>query len=236
MLIEHLEIQTYDKLDSTQTFAKEQLLAGKIAHFTTISALFQTSGKGRNSRNWISKNGDVAITIVLPATAQDDQVSYVAGVAVLESIKAFYPSLSPQLKWVNDVLIDEKKVCGILLEKVNNSLLIGIGVNLSEAPVSPDFTACSLQNYGKQISSEEFISILLDIFKTKYNTWLQLGFNPIRNSWKKNCYRLGEQIKVGFPDGTELSGRFKDIDRDGMLIIGVRGKERFINAGEIFSI
>ncbi len=235
-MIEHLEIQTFDELESTQTYAKNELEAGRLSHFTVISAQNQTSGKGRNTKVWQSKKGDVTITIILPATSKDQQVSYVAGVALLESIRAFYPSLLPQLKWVNDVLIDEKKVCGILLEKVNNTLLVGIGVNLGEAPVSPDFNACSLKDYGRQIKAEEFISILLDKFKTKYNTWQQLGFSPIRNIWKKHCYRFGERIKVGFADGTEVNGRFKDIDNDGMLILGIDDKERFIDAGEIFKL
>ncbi len=236
MLIEHLEIENYDELSSTQTFAKSQLLAGKVAPFTVISALNQTSGKGRYDRDWISKKGNLAISIILPATTNDHQVSYATGIALLDTIKFFYPNISPKLKWVNDVLINDKKVSGILLEKVGKNLIIGIGANLVEDDRLEELNATTLANFGKKIDLSLFLSTFIKNFQSIYNVWLQNGFIPIRNLWKSNCYKLGDMLRVNFPDRTSETGYFKDIDENGNLLMNINGKDKLIQVAELFSI
>lgn len=236
MFIENLLIERFEELGSTQNYAKELVLSGRIGKNTVISTLCQTSGKGRYDRAWISKKGNITITVILEATENDHQVSYLTGLAARDTITELCKPLSPKLKWVNDVLIDSQKVGGILLEKVGKTLLVGIGVNLIDDEAIIKLNATSLATLGYKISHSLFLDTLLKNFKKYYNSWQQHGFIPIKNAWKEHAYNLGKQIKISFPNGNEQIGYFKDIDSNGMLIFKNSDKERLISAGELFDL
>jgi BirA family transcriptional regulator, biotin operon repressor / biotin---[acetyl-CoA-carboxylase] ligase len=234
MFVEDLLIESFDELGSTQAYAKELVLSGRIGNNIVISTLNQTNGKGRYDRDWISRKGNIAITIILEATENDHQVSYLTGLAVRDTITALCPTLSPKLKWVNDTLVDHQKICGILLEKVGQTLLVGIGVNLVDDESLEKIDATSLTNLGHETSHSLFLDILLENFKKYYNSWQQHGFTSIKNIWKENAYKLGEQLKVNFPDGSSELGIMQDIDNNGNLLLSINGKIRQIQVAELF--
>ncbi len=234
MIIEDLLVESFDKLESTQIYSKELVLAGRIGKNIVISALHQTTGKGRYNRPWLGNKGNIAITIILEATENDHQVSYLTGLAVRDTITELCKTLSPKLKWVNDVLIVDKKISGILLEKVGKNLLVGIGVNLVSDKELQKIDATSLMDLGYEISHSLFLSSLLENFKKYYNSWQQHGFSPIKNAWKENAYKLGEPLKVNFPDAQSELGVVHDIDNDGNLLLSVDGKIKQVKVAELF--
>jgi BirA family biotin operon repressor/biotin-[acetyl-CoA-carboxylase] ligase len=234
MFVENLLIESFDELGSTQTYAKELVLSGRIGKNIVISTTHQTSGKGRYDRAWVGKKGNIAITIILEATENDHQASYLTGLAVRDTIIAFCPTLSPKLKWVNDIFINHKKICGILLEKVGKTLLVGIGVNLADDETLTNLNATSLATLEYEISHLLFLDALLDNFKKYYNSWQQHGFTPIKNVWKEHAYKLGELLKVNFPDGSSELGIMQDIDNEGNLLLSINGKIRKVQVAELF--
>jgi len=155
-----VEIRSYETVDSTNRVALDWALAG-AADMSLVTALEQTAGRGRMQRRWISNpNSCIAMSLVIRPTEAERSVlhlfSPLAGLAVAESLKQNH-QLNPLMKWPNDILIDEKKVCGILCESAwNGSLLegmvIGIGVNLRKEAIpsfeNQKFPAGSLETAG----------------------------------------------------------------------------------------
>ncbi|MDR2901539.1 MAG: biotin--[acetyl-CoA-carboxylase] ligase [Lactobacillales bacterium] len=115
----------FETLESTNDTAKAYPIG------SVIIADIQTGGKGRNGRMWQSPKGNLFLSAVLPDYGDlTPYLSFLAGVAVVEAL----PEWPLKLKWPNDVLLDGKKICGILLEREENKVIMGIGINVSTLP------------------------------------------------------------------------------------------------------
>ncbi|MFI4983692.1 MAG: biotin--[acetyl-CoA-carboxylase] ligase [Rickettsiales bacterium] len=225
MFVEHLHFEEYDHLESTQDYAKNKI---DLKPFTVISALHQTKGHGRYTRQWLGAPGDIAITIAIPLPPNNpEQLSFVVGLAVAKTLNEF--AITTQLKWVNDVLVAGKKIAGILLEKHQSFLLIGIGININPSSVSNTTSVNQLSNATRK----GILAALLTHFERGFNAWSAHGFTHVRNEWLANAYLLGEEIKVNFKDKV-ISGVFENIDSDGKLILKTAAGAVKISAGEIY--
>jgi len=234
--LEDFFIQNHPVLSSTQDQAKDLIAEKKgIRLGTVISADMQTNGKGRYDRKWISESGNIYITIILPSSENDPLICYAAGIAVRQSIKQLFPNLEPKLKWVNDILIEEQKVSGILLEKFNDFLLVGIGINIIHNSQIEALQSSGLSKFGP-IEKDTLLATVLKNFKEKYNLLNQGAFNIIRNEWTKHAYKLGEEIKVNYPHAISETGIMKGIDEDGNLILQTSSELKKIRVGELFSL
>ncbi|MEM3618059.1 MAG: biotin--[acetyl-CoA-carboxylase] ligase [Candidatus Bathyarchaeia archaeon] len=218
------------EVGSTNDWAKELAELG-APEGTVAVAETQTAGRGRLGRKWLSPKGGLWFSIILkPKLKPPETVKlvFLAGLAVAETIRELY-GLKAETKWPNDVLVNGKKVCGILSEmktvdeKVDYAI-IGIGVNADinvekEFPKELSETATSIQKaLGRKIALEELFKALLEKMDNFYQIFLKEGFTPILNRWKGFASFLGCRVEV-YSDGEKFEGIASDVDGDGALIL-----------------
>jgi BirA family biotin operon repressor/biotin-[acetyl-CoA-carboxylase] ligase len=229
----------YPALGSTMEAAKREALWGAEAG-TVIVAEKQTAGRGRFDRTWLSPKGGLALSIILRPNL--DYLPYMimlASLAVHYSIREI-TGLKSQIKWPNDVLINEKKVCGILIENDirNNSLIytiIGIGLNVNMKIVDyPEISslATSLSDQvGKKVSKLDMLRQILVETERLYQTLPQKEL--ILEQWKDHLVTLGQEIRVNM--GSKVyRGTAESVAEDGSLLLRrSNGSLMKIIAGEV---
>jgi BirA family transcriptional regulator, biotin operon repressor / biotin---[acetyl-CoA-carboxylase] ligase len=235
-------IEWRDELDSTQRLARE-LARGGADEGTTVIAERQTAGRGRLGRHWHSPPGlNLYCSVVLrPAVAPAAVpcLALIAGLAVVDAVREV-AGLAGALKWPNDVLLDGRKVAGILtemeaeVERVH-FVIAGIGVNVNAADFPPDLAgkATSLRLAGGQpVDRAAFAAGLLAALEGRYRRFLAAGFAAMRSEWEACSALTGKEVRVTAPEG-EVAGRVLGVDDDGALrLAGPRGELRVV-AGEV---
>jgi len=214
----------YPSLTSTMEVAKREAQQG-AAEGTIIIADEQTAGKGRMKRLWLSPRGSIALSVILyPDMAYLPFLIMLASLAVVHSIEAV-TGLKAQVKWPNDVLINGKKVCGILVESelrrnIVGYAIIGIGVNvnlkLADFPeILPIATSLS-HELGREVSRLELIRRLLVEIEKLYLA-LPAG-GSIYEEWRDRLMTLGRKVSVKW--GTvRYEGIAESVARDGSLLL-----------------
>jgi len=193
------------EVGSTNDYAKELASYG-APEGTVVIAETQTAGRGRLGREWVSPKGGLYFSIVLrPKLSASEAVKlvFVAGLAVAEVLAEMY-GISVETKWPNDVLVNGKKICGILsemnttAEKVNYAI-VGIGLN-ANVDVEKKFqgqlkaVVTSLKNeLGRRVPLEELFRIILERLENKYDLYINEGFSSVLQKWKK--YAVDEKIE-----------------------------------------
>ena len=212
---------------------------------TLVWAREQTSGRGRQSREWDSPRGNLYLTLILRpdcAPADSAQLGFATALGMADAIGSVCPPLDVTFKWPNDVLLNGRKVSGILLESKSRAdgsldwLLLGVGTNVATFPKETAYPATSLRFEGTPPDVTEVD--LLEAFGRHYlgwvNRWLDEGFAPLRNAWLRHAISKGEEIQVRLPQET-LQGVFRDLDADGRLLLELPGGGlRTIAAGDVF--
>jgi len=218
------EVTCYPSLPSTNDIAKHKAKEG-AKEGTVIVAEEQTAGRGRIGRGWLSPRGSVALSIILyPPLAYLPSLIMVASLAVAYSIEQV-TSLKAQIKWPNDVLLNDKKVCGILVEsdvrgdKVDYAV-IGIGLNvnlkLSEFPqIAPMATSIS-RELGREVSRREMVQSLLTEAEKLYLA-LAEG-DSVFKQWRDNLVTLGKKVQVSSGEAT-YRGIAESVASDGSLLL-----------------
>ncbi len=206
----------------------------------------QSGGRGRQGRNWESLSGNLTFSLILrpevPLT-EAAQLSFVSALGVGDGIGSVAPPLVEiQYKWPNDVLFNDRKGCGILLESKSASdgslewLIVGIGINVRSFPRDLDPPATSLHFEGAppDLDAVAVLEAFSRHFLTWTNRWLEDGFAPIRAAWLRHAKGVGETIQVRLPQET-LSGTFKDLDEGGALLLELPdGSLRSVTAGDVY--
>ncbi|PCI98876.1 MAG: biotin--[acetyl-CoA-carboxylase] ligase [Alphaproteobacteria bacterium] len=237
-------IQTYDQLPSTQGYLKEAIADNPdLAEGTVIHALHQKSGYGRHGRVWQSDLDNLTFSILIKPNCAIEHIGQIAILSGLAISKAIDDVIAPEhsciLKWPNDILINDRKCCGILIDAApikDNKVpyfIIGIGINIASAPLE---TATFLQGYTDvTIESNKFMKDVLSSFSTLYTQWQKDGFKDIRTQWLGKTYNVGCDIGVKI-DKDHIQGKFDTIDMLGNLIItcGKNDEKRKITSGEVF--
>ncbi len=241
------ELKYFNTIDSTNTMLKT--LAGQGApEGTAIVADAQEKGRGRLGRNWMSSPGlGIWMSILLkpdlhPAMLQS--LTLAAAVAVCRAIEPF-TAKTPGIKWPNDILIDGKKVCGILTEMSAEAdrvlwVVIGIGVNVHHSP--EDFpeelngSAASLAMFGKDNQELDRCKIaagIMNAMEELYRDFVKNGPDAMLAEWKQRSVTLGRKVSLKQGDKT-LIARVLDIGSDGRLVIETEdGTVTEILSGEI---
>jgi BirA family biotin operon repressor/biotin-[acetyl-CoA-carboxylase] ligase len=224
----------FPTIDSTNTHAA-RLAREDAAEGTVVIADSQSGGKGRLGRSWVSPPGvNLYLSVILrppvPA-ALVPQLNLLAAVAVAETIVQVC-SLTPAIKWPNDILLDGKKVCGILAEMQTEAgalraVVLGIGVNLN-APLSAfpedlrDKASSLFLVGGQTVERPAFTAALLTHLEKLYILWLEEGFPALRLRWEHYAAgMIGRQITVAAPEGT-VAGTVLGLDSDGALLVQER--------------
>lgn len=206
----------------------------------------QTRGRGRQGRSWSDLPGNLTFSLILRpevSLAEAAQLSFVSALGIGDGIGSVAPPLVEiRYKWPNDVLFNDRKGCGILLESRASTgsdlewLVLGVGVNIKSFPRDLDPPATSLHFEGAPPNLDP-VSVLEAFsrhFMTWTNRWLEDGFVPIRAAWLRHAKGIGETIRVRLAN-EDLSGTFKDLDEGGALRLELPdGKLRSITAGDVY--
>ena len=238
-----LRLLRYDTLGSTNDEAKRLAEAG-AEDWTVVWAREQTAGRGRGGNGFISPMGNLYLSLILrPArpAAMAAQLGFAAALAVGDSVaRRLPPGRDLHYKWPNDVLVDGRKLSGILLESAAARdgtpawLVAGIGVNIASHPAGTAWPATSLEALGAEPTGiEDLLRDIVAAFQRQTSRWLHGGFAPIRTAWLARAYGIGQPVGVRLPR-ERLTGRFVDLDADGVLLLETAQGPRRIAAGEIF--
>lgn len=236
------KIETFAVLPSTQDEAKVRALDEGADEGLVVQALTQSEGRGRQGNQWTSPMGNLYMSVLLRPLCTADlagQVSFVVALAVSAAMDEFLvEGHQKTLKWPNDILIDGKKVAGILLEselspkELVGHLIIGIGVNILSAP--EDRVALKEVSGENRLAVHPFRDRVLHYLDQYYGVWKAEGFGPIRKAWLAQAHGLGHSLTARTPQREE-KGIFKEIDEAGGLILEIpENKQIVIRAGEIY--
>jgi BirA family biotin operon repressor/biotin-[acetyl-CoA-carboxylase] ligase len=233
----------YDRLASTNDEAKRLAREG-AEEGTTVWAREQSAGRGRHGRQWIGIEGNLFASVILrpdcpPAAAS--QLGFVAALALGDAIGGSAPPLAElRCKWPNDVLLNGRKLAGILLEsearmsEILDWLVLGIGVNVVAYPTETDYPTTSLRDEGCLAhDAAKLLEAFAGHFLGWYETWKSDGFLPIRTAWLPRAAGIGEAITVRL-DRQRIEGRFLGIEADGALALETSAGARRIAAGDVF--
>lgn len=217
----------FESLTSTMDEARSRALQ-EGEEGTVIVASHQTMGRGRRGRVWESFSGNLHLTYLtyldIPPI-EAPQLSLVACVALGEELFAWIPPTHKlSYKWPNDLLLNEKKVGGLLLEAVPHpekskvGYLIGCGLNLKSYPPEVRYPATSLENEGIYLSLDEVLHPIVSSLERYIALWRKKGFSDIHNLWMKEAANLERKISVDF-EGKVQEGVFKGIDEEGCMLL-----------------
>ncbi|MBU9723919.1 MULTISPECIES: biotin--[acetyl-CoA-carboxylase] ligase [Bacillaceae] len=237
------EISYHEEVESTQNIAQKLINQG-AGSGTVVIANEQTSGRGRLGRDWFSpKDKGIWMSLILKpeiTLREAPQLTLLAAVAVTRAISSVC-SISSEIKWPNDILVDGKKVCGILTEMQADpdrikSVIIGIGINVNQTdfPSSIANIATSLAKArGEQVERSELIIQILNEFQWLYEAYLAKGFSFIKPLWEVNAISIGKKIVATTAQG-RLTGIAEGINDEGVLILrDDNGKVHHIYSGDI---
>jgi BirA family biotin operon repressor/biotin-[acetyl-CoA-carboxylase] ligase len=232
-------------VDSTNGEAFRLAAAGEKGPLW-LWADIQLQGRGRQGRRWESEPGNLYATLLLsfdewPARAAS--LSLAAPLAVVATLNDFLPgSTRARLKWPNDVLVDNRKVAGILVESSTTAdkrhvFAVGCGLNLHQAPLRSRYGATSLFDHGVNVAPLMALEALARQMRSAISTWNGgLGIAEIRNAWLKHADGLGQRIVVMRGDDA-LSGTFEGLAHSGALQLRLSdGQLAEIHAGEVLSV
>jgi len=209
---------------------------------TVVLAEFQEKGRGRQDRAWLSNTGqNLTFSIMLNEKLKANRLNIInlgTSLTIAQSIENLY-QLRVNLKWPNDVLINNKKVAGILLESSSlgnkiEKLVIGIGINVNQPSFQGKFPILPTsirKEFTEAVSRERLLSEFLNNFEEILETCSK---NPqkILNDWKSKCEMIGEKIKVE-SDQISMYGIFEDLDSEGHLLLKVENKIEKIHFGDV---
>ncbi len=236
----------HEQVDSTNKLALDAAREGDQGNLW-ITATEQTAGRGRRGRNWDSRTGNLYASLLLISPADISEIAQlplVIATAVHRAICEVVPPMtraSISIKWPNDILWNDTKVCGILMESSvstsqDRAVVIGIGINCRTHPDQTDGLAASnLSQTGYDIDPKILFGSLANQVAERLVTWDGgKGLAAIREDWVSRAKGIGQSIIVRLP-GEELHGVFDQLDEQGGLVLQMsNGQRRVIYAGDVF--
>jgi BirA family biotin operon repressor/biotin-[acetyl-CoA-carboxylase] ligase len=235
----------YHETDSTNTRAHQCALDG-CPEGTVITADSQSKGRGREDRVWHSPHGTgIYMSVVLfPRISLKDlpRITLVAAVAVAEALKSA-ARVRAEIKWPNDLLLNNRKICGILTEHCSlgnekNAVIVGIGINVNTSadmlpPDIADIASSLFIETKEKFPRLEIIKSVIEYFDRYYGIFINGGFESILDIWKDYSTIIGRKILVKQRD-TSITGTVLDVNRDGALLLKIdNGVIQTIYSGEV---
>ena len=236
------------QVGSTNAWAKEN-----IARFGPVGAVYttdQTAGRGRLGRGWVDAPGKglYYTAVIKTDLVQPSTLPLFASLAVCDALKQRY-GIDCQIKWPNDLLLNGKKIVGILCESVSygyqqqgRGILCGIGINLAQpqsyfdAANLPNGTSLELQGAKVDLSTDPawLAEGLTDFgFDRNLYQFARDGFAPFREEYKAACVNLGRRVTFDLPDGSQGAGEAVDVDAEGRLVVRTDAGEQHVFTGEV---
>jgi len=212
---------SFDKIPSTQDYAHDLIAKGEATNKTVVTALAQSAGRGRYKRTWVSHHGNLYASFIYKIGERDPKLSYAVAVAIAETMINF--GINPQIKWPNDILIDGKKISGVLIEYSQNFVIVGIGINVESCPTLKEYKTTKMVDYVK-VSVNEVLSVLMK----KIDKWRGADFSIVRERWTELAAAINKVIKFHGKE-VELIG----LNEDGALVLRSEGRYMLTYADEI---
>lgn len=239
--LKDIDIRIYDEIDSTNTEAKRLLYSEDIRHFTLLASDYQAAGRGRTGKSFKSYRGTgLYYSIILrPKDNFDfsyfDLITVRSAVSVAKTIKDL-TGKDAAIKWVNDIYIDGKKVCGILSEldadfetKTVSSIIIGIGINLKY----PDHLDDDLKNIFGALDTDILKNqILAGLVNEFYLNYYKASTDEILKYYKDHSLVLGKKVTYEI-NGEKREGLALDVNDKGNLIVERNGEKEILSSGEV---
>lgn len=201
----------------------------------------QTGGRGRSGRSWVSPPGNLYASTLVRLRSGDPPaptLALAAGVGLFDALSPYFRGDDRlMLKWPNDLLVGARKLAGILLERVDAVVIIGIGVNLAHHPEDQTRPATSLAAEGRlHPPAEAFMADLARSFAAALAAWRD-SLSEIRASWLAAAHPVGTPLATTGPGGEHLTGSFDGLDPDGACRLRLAdGGIRLIHAGDVFLV
>ena len=242
------EILFFDEVDSTNDVAMQRGASGMAEGLVVLSE-GQSHGKGRMGRTWVSpKNVNIYISILLRPDISPQYAPVMTMMSAISTARAIteVTGLETTIKWPNDILIDRKKVSGILTEmnaeqERINYIVAGIGINVNmnkqDFPEDLRMPATSLAEcLGKRVDRMNLLFTLIKILEQDYEELKNDGIKSIFRRWRKGCDILNRRIEVSLPD-EKITGVAEDLTPEGGLVMRLDNREkRIIYAGDVTTI
>ncbi|MDQ3180916.1 MAG: biotin--[acetyl-CoA-carboxylase] ligase [Acidobacteriota bacterium] len=243
----NITILRFDSLLSTNIEAAHQARRGANEGLCIV-ARQQTAGRGRHGRVWVSpENAGLYFSIVLRPKMKMSLLpllTLMSAIAVFDILQKLY-GLKPDIKWANDVLVNNKKICGILAETIETKLglavIVGIGINLQSENFPPELReiATSIEEEAKQTPNLE--NLLQDL-TNKFSNLYQIlqkdgGAAQIRQEWmQRSSYAFGQEVGVVLENET-VFGTTRGIEQNGALRVETKnGEVKIVHAGDVTKI
>lgn len=217
------KLLSFDKIPSTQLYAHELIAHNRATDRTVVLAQAQSAGRGRYRRTWVSHHGNLYASFIYSIEERDPKLSYAVAVALAEAMISL--GVTPAIKWPNDILVDGKKISGILIEYAKDFVIIGIGVNIKTNPTVSKYETTKLENYTT-VSRDEFLSALIKML----DLWIGRDFVDVRERWTQMAASLNKMIEFR-GQKMELMG----LNDDGALILR-NGPQYLMTYGDEISI
>ena len=224
------QIKRLETTSSTNDEAKK--LVSEIRQNCVVVALEQTSGRGRRGRSWISQKGNLFVSFAFKVNlAELGKMVVLSAVTVFNAVKSFAKDDDVKIKWPNDVLVNGKKISGILFEKAEEDFwIMGIGINIISNPENVDgkYGTISLKSLGSNAGLEDVFNKLVLEFDEQLEQFQQFGFDKIKQTWLDNAFNLGNPITI-VQENKNKDGVFCGIGDNGELLLKTtNGTEKII--------
>jgi BirA family biotin operon repressor/biotin-[acetyl-CoA-carboxylase] ligase len=234
-------LKIFETLGSTSDLCRNFAVNGEPAGLAVL-ARRQERGRGREGRTWISTPGNLFLSVLLRplgAMRGASTWSLVAAVALADALTPFLPDADAlTLKWPNDLLLNGRKVAGILLDSSANAagdidwLVIGFGVNLAAAPAVPGRAVAAVADVVTPPEPEQVVPSLLSALDHWRAVRERQGLAPIREAWLARAQSTGTALSLRLGE-QEIEGKFAGLADDGSLLLETGGRVRVFAAGEI---
>ena len=231
-----------ESVNSTNRWAKEHI--SELDDGTVVSAKIQTAGRGRLNRNWVNLGeGNLFLSFVLKPDMKYSKnfpnITQYLSLILCRVLENY--NVKPQIKWPNDVLVNGKKIAGILAETSMgqnsfNGIVLGIGVNLNAHredfnKIDKPATALNLES-SKPIYINKFKQELCEEFFRSYDEFLEKGFSCIMDEYTLRATFIDKELTVALV-GSEVKGLAKGVTGHGELVLNSDNKELILNIGDI---
>ncbi len=236
------KIYAFETIDSTNNCGKVLASVGALEGVVII-AEEQTAGKGRLGRTWQANPGEnLTFSLLLRPRVSPDALNllplYIA-VAVAEAIERVV-DLKVECKWPNDLLVNGKKIGGILIEgsvkeNIVEHVVIGLGLNVNQTQFSPDFKtrATSLRLESRQqVDRTKLFREVISLLETQYKSYAKTAFRSVIPLWEKRSTMLNKPILVS-QSGNVFSGTVKGLSPEGGLVLETDGMTKTLFAGDV---
>lgn len=244
-----LSLELLAEADSTNAVAADRARAGAPEGLVVV-ADHQVAGRGRLDRTWETPPG-TAVTFSLVLRPRVPPASWpwlplLAGHNVAKALTSL--GYDARVKWPNDVLLDDRKVAGILVERVETpdgpAAIVGVGINVGlgaeELPVPTATSLALAAPAGTPVPSR--VDVLLQVLPTikeAYDIWQAGGEQAtgrLASSYRSRCATLRREVRIELPGGGQLTGTAVDVDTDGRLVVEADGRTERVGAGDVVHV